>query len=352
MFDDIVLLAEGEVVYAGPRKEAVNYFGERGFPCPQFVNPADHFFMKVLREKNLPALKEAWKGRPNSTIQYNPLTSSKPVKRAAVSFWIQFVFLLKRSFRDVTRNRMILPLKLAKAIFFGSLMAAIYREGNSRSMDASIQNRVNCMYSLLTNEFFNSVDIGFSTFTKERAVFIREYRNGYYPVAAYFLSRLVVEVPTQIILPVLNMSIPYWIVGYQRNIKCYSIAALTFILIANTSAALGMFLGGVFLRTETALVTIPMILLPLVVFGGLLVNLGAVPWYLDWLKHLSPTKRAFVALAKNELTGDKMGEEAMRRYGIDQEPPVGSELTVLVRMCVLLLLATFASLLRIAKMRK
>ena len=148
------------------------------------------------------------------------------------------------------------------------------------------------------------------------------------------------------------MSIPYWIIGYQRDIKCYSIAALTFILTANTSAALGMLLGGVFSRIETALAIMPMVLLPLMIFGGLLVNLGTVPWYFRWLKYLSPVKRAFVALAKNEFSGDRMGEEALRRFGIDQEPSIWSELTVLACMYVLLLLAAFAGLLRIARMRK
>ena len=352
MFDDIVLLAEGEVVYSGPCEEAIDYFGAKGFPCPQFVNPADHFFMEVLQEKNVPALKEAWKNRPNSNIQYNPLTSSKPVKRAAVSFLTQFAFLLKRSFRNVIRNRMILPLKLSRTLFFGSLIAAIYGGGSSDGMDANIQNRVSCLYFLLTNEFFGNVGTAISIFTGERPVFIREYRNGYYPVIAYFLSKLIVDLPAQIIFPVLTMSIPYWIVGYQSSIKCYSIAALTFILIANASAALGMLLGGVFSRIETALAVMPMILMPLMIFGGLLVNLGAVPWYFRWLKYLSPVKRAFVALAKNEFSGDKMGEEAMRRYGIDQEPPVWSELTVLATMYVFLLFIAFAGLLRIARMRK
>ena len=110
-------------------------------------------------------------------------------------------------------------------------------------------------------------------------------------------------------------------------------------LTANASAALGMLLGESSTRIETALAVMPMLLMPLMIFGGLLVNLGAVPWYFRWLKYLSPVKRAFVALAKNEFTGDAMGEEAMRRYSIDQEPSIWSELAVLACMYVLLLLA-------------
>lgn len=352
MFDDIVLLAEGEIVYYGPCEEAIEYFGQQGFPCPQFVNPADHFFMEVLQEKNLPALKEAWRNRPNPDVQYTPFASSKPMRNVAVSFWTQFGFLLKRSSRNLIRNRMILPLKLSKTLFFGSLIAAIYGGSGTESMDANIQNRVSCLYFLLTNEFFGNIGTAISIFTVERPVFIREYRNGYYPVIAYFLSKFIVELPAQIIFPIATMSIPYWIVGYQSNLKCYSLAALSFVLVANASAALGMLLGGVFTRIETALAVMPMIMMPLMIFGGFLVNLGAIPWYFRWLKYISPIKRAFVALAKNEFTGDKMGEEAMRRYSIDQEPSIWSELTVLACMYVILLSIAFAGLLRIARMRK
>ena len=125
---------------------------------------------------------------------------------------------------------MILPLKLSRDNILWLPDCCNLSGGvESESMNANIQNRVSCMYFLLTNEFFGNVGSSISMFTTERPVFIREYRNGYYPVIAYFLSKLIVEMPAQMVFPVLTMSIPYWIVGYQSSIKCYSIAALTFI---------------------------------------------------------------------------------------------------------------------------
>ena len=44
LIDDLILLAEGRLVYSGPGgKTAVNYFTKIGFKCPQFHNPADYF---------------------------------------------------------------------------------------------------------------------------------------------------------------------------------------------------------------------------------------------------------------------------------------------------------------------
>eukprot|EP01018_Ginkgo_biloba_P029412 Gb_36404 [translate_table: standard] len=43
-FDDLILLSEGAVVYAGPaQEEPLSYFVERGFICQEHVNPAEFF---------------------------------------------------------------------------------------------------------------------------------------------------------------------------------------------------------------------------------------------------------------------------------------------------------------------
>ena len=42
MFDDVVLMTEGEVVYTGEAEAMVPYFAALGYPCPKNFNPAEH----------------------------------------------------------------------------------------------------------------------------------------------------------------------------------------------------------------------------------------------------------------------------------------------------------------------
>lgn len=55
LFDELMLLNRGDIVYQGPAKGALDYFDRSGFPCPAYENPADHFLgehcrrVKVLR---------------------------------------------------------------------------------------------------------------------------------------------------------------------------------------------------------------------------------------------------------------------------------------------------------------
>ena len=41
LFDDVILLSEGHIVYQGPREAALDFFSFMGFSCPERKNVAD-----------------------------------------------------------------------------------------------------------------------------------------------------------------------------------------------------------------------------------------------------------------------------------------------------------------------
>lgn len=47
LFDDIILLSEGHIVYQGPRESALEFFEFMGFKCPSRKNVAD-FLQEVI----------------------------------------------------------------------------------------------------------------------------------------------------------------------------------------------------------------------------------------------------------------------------------------------------------------
>jgi ABC-type multidrug transport system ATPase subunit len=47
LFDDLILMAEGKIIYHGPRNEALNFFEECGFICPERKEVAD-FLQEVI----------------------------------------------------------------------------------------------------------------------------------------------------------------------------------------------------------------------------------------------------------------------------------------------------------------
>jgi ATP-binding cassette subfamily G (WHITE) protein 1 len=67
--------------------------------------------------------------------------------------------------------------------------------------------------------------------------------------------------------------------------------------------AVGTVAGAAFSDITMALVVLPLILLPLMMFSGLFVNIGSLPVYFAWIKWISPMRYAYNALMKNEYVG-------------------------------------------------
>ena len=43
MFDKLIIMVKGEIVYQGGYDFALDFFKQVGFECPELSNPADHF---------------------------------------------------------------------------------------------------------------------------------------------------------------------------------------------------------------------------------------------------------------------------------------------------------------------
>ena len=50
MFDRLMLLARGKIIYFNKAELSVNYFGGIGFQCPELSNPADYFMTMMSIE--------------------------------------------------------------------------------------------------------------------------------------------------------------------------------------------------------------------------------------------------------------------------------------------------------------
>ena len=157
MMDDLLLLAECQVVYHGLASEAVEYFSRLGFKCPMYTNPADFFFLDLLGKKNhnhelnegiSEKLLEIWQSSPeNSKIveeievaaQRDSLFSVPPLRKHMAPFYIQFGYLIQRASKNVLRNRMIFQVKAMQSILIALLIGLIYLDINSKPLQAQIQ---------------------------------------------------------------------------------------------------------------------------------------------------------------------------------------------------------------------
>ncbi|KAK9760024.1 hypothetical protein K7432_016373, partial [Basidiobolus ranarum] len=48
MFDDVMIMKDGQITFFGETEKAVEYYSTIGYSCPLYTNPADFIFMNVL----------------------------------------------------------------------------------------------------------------------------------------------------------------------------------------------------------------------------------------------------------------------------------------------------------------
>lgn len=146
MFDKLILMADGNIVYQGAASDSVNYFTKMGYQCPFESNPADYFmqilhvqnrlFKSVEEEQMLSSLTQEHKlsiSSEFSKLQSSPEYTDLPKLRSDISshtksFTYQFYQCALRSFKDLYRNPSLTYTKLGIMIYISLLLNGLFHD--------------------------------------------------------------------------------------------------------------------------------------------------------------------------------------------------------------------------------
>ncbi|GMH78937.1 hypothetical protein TL16_g07982 [Triparma laevis f. inornata] len=317
LFDDLLLIQSGSLVYHGPCSDSVGHFDTLGFKCPEKHNPADFFFMRVLtcgddeekqkinfdQEERTRTLREAWEKvsaqRPGTVTE--KVYYTVPPKEVTSSPIDQFKLLLQRSFREATRNPMRVRAQFGQNLMFSLIISSIWFQVSSTQ--DGIQDRNGVLFFLAANGMMSSIMGVLSTFGNERSTFIRDYENGLYSVGPYFLGKVACDAPFYFIIPSISATIMFFAVGFQIKVANYLNFVLIVILLNYAGMGMGLILASIFSDIAVALLVAPLIIMPLMMFSGFFLNAESTPAYYLWIPWISPMKYAYTALATVEYTG-------------------------------------------------
>ena len=389
LFDDILVLHEGNIIYQGQMIDMIPYFTCLGFECPQYTNPADFLFMEILNksattfdEKEMPdfikhrfsRLTEAYQS-PNNLVNIpalqlqntllNDTTSAVSLQDTRKShaftstFFQQFSFLFGRAFKNAVRNKLMLRIKLLQTIFIGLFVGLTYYNVPSRDAAAQVQDRAGVLFFMVLNNVFSSSFGVLNVFSAEKQVFVREYRGHYYGLAAYFLSKSFVELPFNLLFPTISATVVYFMVKLQLNAAKFFIFDAIMMLSSVIGLSLGMFFASLFADLGIALAITPLILLPLMLFSGLYVNVGNIPVYFSWIQYISPMKYAFQASMINEMKGLKLpppiftGDNVLQQFGLTKDGlGLDGNMAILVSFWFGLVMLSYIALWRVTRRYK
>ncbi|XP_076916099.1 ABC transporter G family member 15-like isoform X2 [Bidens hawaiensis] len=260
LFDDLFLLSGGQTVYFGESKEAIEFFGESGFPCPIKRNPSDHFLRCINSDFDIVAttLKGSSRiyGQEESDPYMNMVTAeikatlvekyrwskqaakarSKIKQLAAMrgtetfgstasqaGWWKQLNTLTRRSFVNMSRDMGYYWLRIIIYIVVSICVGTIFYDVGTGY--TAILARGACG-GFITG-FMTFMSIGsFPSFIEDMKIFTRERLNGYYGVGVFILSNFLSSFPFLVAVSFVTGTIAWNMVKFNHGFSRYAFYCL------------------------------------------------------------------------------------------------------------------------------
>ena len=309
LFDDIMLLKAGRVVFYGPTKDAIQFYSDAGFPVPPMTNPADHFLDVITpshhdNNKDDDALMGIYQPEQldNESIERKRLEGYSQLDIHRRASWLhQFAVLLRRTWINCSRDYGIILTLLLQNIIIAFLIGGVFFQiGNGQ--ESVIRRSPALFFTVINQGMFAALSV-INSFPSERLLVLRERAAGTYNVSAYFLAKNMVDAAIQLSGPIFFSIIVYFMVGFQLVASKFFIFT-GFMILATLAATSFALVVSTFARTTSLSVTIlPMVLEIFRLFGGFFLSPAKLPKYFSWIDALSYVKYVYVGISLNELQG-------------------------------------------------
>ena len=326
LFDDLLLLSEGQLMYTGPAHRAASYFGRLGHRCPAGISEAEHVVDLVSADYASAATLQASQARiarfakaaatatatasattASSAAASTATTAKRGVGGGAViagraNVLSQFGMLFRRAWREVARSKAALIIKATQQVMIALIYGGIYSLGDTQ---ASIQDRFGLLSLVAIGAGNLAIASTIRTFPKEKTIVQSDRAKQLYGVGPYFLSKVLAEAPLSALLSALGGVLLYPLVGLQPGAAKFLNFLSSLVLEGFASGGLGLLLGAVAPSTDAALAMFPPLLVLMIIFNGFNITPDATPRALRWIPKVSFIRWCSEGLAVNEFRGLK-----------------------------------------------
>ncbi|VFQ77207.1 unnamed protein product [Cuscuta campestris] len=328
LFDDIILLSEGQIVYQGPREDVLDFFSYMGFHCPERKNVAD-FLQEVVSKKD----QQQYWSVPDRPFRYTPVGKfaeafssyqtgknlseelgipfdkryNHPAALSTLKFGVNRRELLRTNFDWqlllMKRNSFIYVFKFIQLLFVALItMSVFFRTTLHR-------NTIDDGGLFLGALYFSMIIILYNGFTEvpmlvaKLPVLYKHRDLHFYPGWAYTLPSWILSIPTSLIESGFWVAVTYYVVGYDPNITRFFRQFLLFFFLHQVSLALFRLMAVLGRNMIVANTFGSFAMLVVLVLGGYIVSRDRIPSWWIWGFWISPLMYAQDAASVNEFLG-------------------------------------------------
>ncbi|KAK4396757.1 Pleiotropic drug resistance protein 2 [Sesamum angolense] len=297
LFDDVILLSDGQIVYQGPRENVLEFFEYMGFRCPERKGVAD-FLQEVTSKKD----QEQYWFRKNQPYRY---VSVPEFAQSFNSFHIgqQLVAELRVPY-DKTRAHPAALVKDKYGISNWELFRACF------SREWLLMKRSSFVYIFKTTQITIMATIALTGLPKNRdevrlPVFFKQRDSLFYPAWAFALPIGVLRIPLSVMESGLWIILTYYTIGFAPSAVRFFKQLLAFIGVHQMALSLFRFIAAAG-RTQVVANTLGTFALLLVfVLGGFIVAKDDIKDWMIWGYYVSPMMYGQNAIAINEFLAER-----------------------------------------------
>ncbi|KAJ7527679.1 hypothetical protein O6H91_16G066100 [Diphasiastrum complanatum] len=330
LFDDLILLSEGHIVYQGPRELVLDFFEGMGFKCPRRKGVAD-FLQEVTSRKDQ---EQYWadKSQPYSFVPVRKFVEgfakfhvgqriaqelSVPFDRAtshpaalvkqkyAIGNWELLKACFAREWLLMKRNSFVFIFKTIQISIMAFIcMTVFFRTHIHQRTVTDGAKYMGALFFGLINVMFN----GFAevSMTVHRLpIFYKQRDLLFYPSWAYALPTWIMRIPLSILESGIWVFLTYYVIGFSPSAgRCFR---QFLILLCVHQMALGLFrfIGAVGRNMIVSYTIGAFALLITFVLGGYVVDRVDIhPWW-KWGYWSSPMMYGQNALSDNEFLAER-----------------------------------------------
>ncbi|CAK9186775.1 unnamed protein product [Ilex paraguariensis] len=299
LFDDIILISDGKIVYQGARENVLEFFEYMGFRCPERKGVAD-FLQEVTSKKDQ---EQYWTRRDE---HYNFVTSkefaeafqsfhvgrklgdelavpfdkakSHPAALTMKRYGVRKKELLKacisREYLLMKRNSFVYVFKMSQLILMAFITMTLFlRTKMHKSTKTDGMVFMGALFFVVVVIMFN----GFSELALsilKLPVFYKQRDLLFFPAWAYSLPTWILKIPITLVEVVIWICMTYYVIGFDSDVGRFFRQFLLLIWLNQMASAMFRFLGALGRSIIVANTFGSFALLTVFVMGGFVLSHG------------------------------------------------------------------------------
>ncbi|KAK0607563.1 hypothetical protein LWI29_016774 [Acer saccharum] len=325
LFDDVILMAEGKIVYHGSLTYIHKFFEDCGFRCPVRKGISD-FLQEVISRKDQ---AQYWdrKDQPYSYVSIDQFIEmfkkchighkldeelAKPFSKSvsnenALSFetyslskWEMLKACTRREFLLMKRNSFIYVFKSTQLFIIASITMIVFLH-TRKAVDLISANYYlgALFYSLviILVDGFPEVNMTVSRI----AIFYKQRELCFYPAWAYAIPATILKLPLSCLEAFVWTSLTYYVIGYSPQVERFFRHFLLLFIVHLTSISMFRCIASLF-QTMVASMTVGVVsIFTLQLFGGFIIPKSYMPSWLEWGFWASPLTYGEIGITVNEF---------------------------------------------------